>query len=305
MNEFEIIQRYFLSTRQDDQVILGIGDDAAILRCPPSGYDLVVSMDTLVAGVHFLATTPADDIGYKALAVNLSDIAAMGATPKWFTLSLTMPSFDDTWLQLFTHGLNTLATEYNLTLIGGDLCRGQLSITIQAHGLVPCGESLTRSGAQLGDSIYITGCLGGAALACHHHQLAHKEDILKLHRPQPQIAMGCYLRPYANSCIDISDGLSSDLKHLLNASKLGAHIDLRSLAMAPSLASLAVEQAYDFALSGGDDYELCFSSAHHDLASQKPPFPITKIGTINSSTELIFTDAEGKHYIPKQGWQHF
>jgi len=226
INEFELIKRYFQQTivsRRD--VVCGIGDDAALLQCSPEQL-LVVSTDTLIEGVHFPQTTTAQDLAYKALAVNLSDLAAMGAEPAWFTLALTLPTPDPSWLAHFSQGLFQLAQQFNIQLVGGDTTRGPLSITIQVLGQVPAHQALLRQGAQAGDKIYVSGTLGDAGLGLEVSlgkrqvsETASQFVLQRLNRPFPQVQLGLALRGLASSAIDISDGLLADLDHLWKAAK--------------------------------------------------------------------------------------
>lgn len=277
--EFELIEQFFTAhTKQRRDVLLGIGDDCALLQAP-TGQLLAVSTDTLIAGVHFPINTAPYDIGYKALAVNLSDLAAMGAEPAWITLALTMPQVDIAWLTAFRQGFFELIDRYGLQLIGGDTTRGPLSISVQVHGFVPENKALRRSGAQVGDRIYVSGTLGDAGLAL---QLLMKDAAVgatggrpsrktqtvaasdgisrRLHHPEPRINLGLALRGIATSAIDISDGLAADLGHILKASKVGASVLVEDLPLSSELKErLTQEQAWQLALSGGDDYELCFT----------------------------------------------
>ncbi|KAF0192119.1 MAG: thiamine-monophosphate kinase [Gammaproteobacteria bacterium] len=273
-SEFELIGRYFADRgpRRRD-VVLGIGDDAALLDVP-AGQQLVVTMDTLVAAVHFPVATAPRAIGHKALAVNLSDLAAMGATPAWFTLALTMPQADAAWLEAFSDGMFELAERYEMQLVGGDTTRGPLSITIEAHGLVPAGRAIRRSGARAGDRIYVTGTLGDAALGLRaltgECDLGAAERVLLVRRleyPQPRIAAGIALRDVASAAIDVSDGLAADLGHILDASGVGARIELARIPVVPSVAGYAGRSGdAGFALTGGDDYELCFTVPEERVA---------------------------------------
>lgn len=275
MTEFEIIHRYFSGrgVRRAD-VVLGIGDDGAVTQLPPDS-DLVTVVDTLVAGVHFPVETRPEDVGYKALAVNLSDVAAMGALPAWATLALTLPQSDEAWLSEFARGFFELAEQFGVQLVGGDTTRGPLTITVQVQGLIPKGRAVRRSGAQLGDLIYVTGTVGDAGLALRAWQqqwslpVAHNDYLFaRLHRPTPRCAEGVALRGLATAMIDISDGLAADLGHILAASGVGATLDLQRIPLSESF--IAVTAAWDeycigserlrLALSAGDDYELCFTA---------------------------------------------
>ncbi|MCW8973772.1 MAG: thiamine-phosphate kinase [Gammaproteobacteria bacterium] len=271
LGEFSIIERYFTSRSHRDDVLLGVGDDAALLKLPP-GMQLAVSIDTLVAGRHFPADTAAEAIGHKALAVNLSDMAAMGAEPAWATLALTLPEPDPIFIEAFAGGFFRLAQAYGIELVGGDTVRGPLTVTVQIHGLVPDGEALLRSGACPGDYLYITGNLGdaGGGLGlrqggnCSDSQAA-AELLARLDYPEPRVAEGCALRGVASAAIDISDGLLADLGHILERSGCAAEIDLGALPLSPALRGCVTNQQerLKLALSAGDDYELCFAVPPH------------------------------------------
>ncbi|MGD2111948.1 MAG: thiamine-phosphate kinase, partial [Gammaproteobacteria bacterium] len=228
-SEFDIIRRYFMPRGAGrDDVIAGVGDDAAVLRVPAE-HELVVCMDTLVGDVHFPQATAPNAIGHKALAVNLSDLAAMGAEPAWATLALTLPENDADWLEQFSRGFFALAERYNVQLIGGDITRGPLSVTVQAHGFVPGGKALRRAGARPGELVCVTGTLGDAALAL---RLADRAPALlrqRLDYPEPRVAAGIVLRDRASAVIDVSDGLLADLGHLLEADGLGAALRIGDL----------------------------------------------------------------------------
>jgi thiamine-monophosphate kinase len=265
--EFELIERYLRrvgAARSD--VVAGVGDDAALLR-PPPGYDLVATVDTLTPGVDFLADTKPSDLGYRALAVSLSDLAAMGADPAWALLALTLPSADEAWLEDFVVGFDGLARTHGVALAGGDLGRGPLSISVQALGLVPAGAALTRGGARVGDFLYVTGWPGDAAagLALLEGRLAGSGAnrawlVGRFLRPEPRVGVGQRLRGLASSCIDVSDGLAQDLGHLARASGVAAVVSAESLPLSRSLYALVGErEAQRLALGGGDDYELLFT----------------------------------------------
>ncbi|MGB5179773.1 MAG: thiamine-phosphate kinase [Gammaproteobacteria bacterium] len=320
--EFEIIRRYF--TRQQPQredVIVGIGDDAAVLQVPADS-ELLVCIDTLVAAVHFPESTPAAAIGHKALAVNLSDLAAMGATPAWATLSLTLPDADPVWLGDFSEAFFRLADRYGVALVGGDTTRGPLSVTVQAHGFVPRGRALQRQGAQPGDRIYISGTLGDAGLAL---QLGDEADPLlkqRLDFPQPRVAAGQLLRGYASAAIDVSDGLLADLGHLLEVGgtgmPVGASINIDALPRSTTFTETlqkagGVQQSwfYELPLSAGDDYELCFtvperSCADMENALSNQAIDCTAIGVIEQQPGIRCHKANGEVYHPAaDGYQHF
>lgn len=267
LSEFSLIERYFTARPQRGDVVLGVGDDAALLQVP-EGMQLAVSVDTLVAGRHFPHDTPARAIGHKALAVNLSDMAAMGAQPAWATLGLSLPEADESFVAELAGGLFDLAREHGVELVGGDTVRGPLTLSLQIHGLVPNGEALLRSGASPGDHIFVTGTLGdaGAGLALHQQHLAcHDAEAgewlrRRLEYPQPRVAEGIALRGLASAAIDISDGLLADLGHILKRSGCGAELELDAVPLSDALCQCvdAVPQRLQSALSAGDDYELCF-----------------------------------------------
>lgn len=309
LHEFDVITRYFSQTfpyRAD--VLFGIGDDAAICVAP-KGMQLAIAIDTLVAGVHFPRTTAPKDIGYKALAVNLSDMAAMGATPAWMTLALTCPpDTNENWLADFSSGLRELAECYQVSLIGGDTTTGPLTVTIQVTGFVPAPLALHRHGAQLGDGIYVTGTLGDAGLGLASIQqqlslpaLAQHQVESRLNRPTPRLQAGQALRGIANSAIDISDGLVADLGHILAASQVGASIYLEQLPLSTVLREqLSLEAAWQLALSAGDDYELCFTvpqPQEEALSKALTMGSYTRIGLIEASPGLRCFDANGQTFI--------
>lgn len=299
MGEFELIERYFAS--RDSTVVVGIGDDGAVIQSLPADQQLVVCLDTLVAGRHFPAATSAADIGWKALAVNLSDLAAMGATPQWFQLGLTLPQADEKWLAQFAEGLFECARVCSIELVGGDTTRGPLSITVQAAGSVPAGKALLRSGARPGDVLCVSGRLGGAALALSDSTA----NAQPLNRPLARIPLGQALSGTATSCIDISDGLLADLGHLLKQSDMGATLQLGALPLADGVSRSNIE----LALAGGDDYELLFSlPAECDLTAlaEVAGCAVSVIGEIQSSAGLRCIDVDGSPYNQShRGWQHF
>ena len=275
MNEFNLIQQFF--TRAAKHADLGVGDDAALISVA-DGMQLVVSTDMSVAGTHFFHDAIAYDVGWKALAVNVSDMAAMGAQAKWATLAIALPDVNETWLAEFSRGFFACADAFNIDLIGGDTTRGPLNISVTIMGEVPIGKALRRDGAKAGDDIWVSGTLGDAALALAILQKRYEidknwqEDELAkwlpcLNRPQPRAALGLALRGIASSCIDISDGLLADLGHILEASNLGANIHLEKLPVSLySLNHLHEATIQQCVLAGGDDYELCFTAppSHRD-----------------------------------------
>lgn len=332
MSEFSLIDRYFSqATHLRTDVIAGIGDDAAILQLA-DGQQLVAATDTLVAGVHFPEQTPADAIGHKALAVNLSDLAAMGATPAWALLALTLPGEDPQWLAGFVEGFSGLAQQFDLSLVGGDTTRGPLTITVQLLGYLPAGSALTRSGAKPGDRIFVTGKLGDAALGLRAVQSppganisseqaeSMKTLVKRLNYPQPRVAAGQAIRALASSAIDISDGLLADLGHILAASGVGARLPRHQLPRSESfitfseIADADPESAWNRVLSGGDDYELCFTIAEDRAAALlaldwSSCNGITEVGSITAGNRLEVIDESGE-LLPRigeqaQGYDHF
>jgi thiamine-monophosphate kinase len=318
VDEFEIIRTYFATqpeTRAD--VVLGIGDDAALLRVP-LGHELVATTDTLVAGVHFLADTDPADLGYRALAVNLSDLAAMGAEPAWATLSLTLPDAEPRWLEGFCRGFYELSREFGVQLVGGNLAHGPLNITVGAYGHVPVDTALRRDGAGVGDAIYVTGVLGDAALALNHvlgrqllDAVAFASVRARLVRPHPRVAEGLRLRGIASAAIDISDGLLADLGHVLAASGVGARIELSRLPVSDVYRGEFARAGWEPALTQGDDYELCFSVPPGRVAALEALTPmlgcrITRIGEAVSEAGLTVLDASGHRYVARHaGYDHF
>ena len=266
MNEFDLIRTHFaaLGAARTD-VELGVGDDCALLAVP-AGQRLAVSIDTLVCGTHFLPDCDPEALGYKSLAVGLSDLAAMGAEPAWATLALTLPpelvAEHPDWIAAFARGLGALAQHHGVRLVGGDTTRGPLSVTLQVHGLVPEGAAIRRAGARPGDLIYVSGTLGDAGLALRQILAgAPVEPGLRerLDRPTPRVALGMALRGIATAMIDVSDGLAADLGHILDASGVGAELRLQSLPLSPSVAAVvAADGDWSLPLASGDDYELCF-----------------------------------------------
>lgn len=318
--EFDLIARYFNrggNSRRD--VALGIGDDCALLTVAEKQH-LAVSTDTLVAGVHFLPDIDPADLGYKSLAVNLSDLAAMGADPAWLSLAITLPEIDGRWLAAYSDSLFALLDYYGMQLIGGDTTRGPLSLTLTIHGLVPAGRALTRSGARIGDWIYVTGTLGDSAagLAILQRRLSvvdaqAKDALVQRHlRPRPRILHGQALRDLASSAIDLSDGLISDLRHILKASGCGARIQLDALPYSAMLAAnVEGEQALRWALSGGEDYELCFTVPEMnkgalDVALGNLGVRYTCIGQIAPPSEgMRFFHRDKAVELNWKGYDHF
>ena len=313
MSEFDLIQRYF--TRPTPSAELGVGDDAAILRVS-EGKELVISTDMLVSGTHFFADAAPFQLGHKTLAVNLSDLAAMGAVPRWATLAIALPSVDEQLLEKFSAGFFALADNNGIELIGGDTTRGPLNLCVTIMGEVPRGKALRRDGAQVGDDIWVSGKLGRAALGLANLQGRFKfygevrDDCLAaLHQPQPRIALGLALRGIAHSAIDISDGLLADLGHILERSLVGAVVDVETLPIVDD--GVEKDVAQHCALSGGDDYELCFTAASRErdvlaALAEQLKLPLTRIGTIRAEQGCDVRDAEGVVMkIEKGGYDHF
>ncbi len=259
ISEFDVIERYFRRGRPlRDDVVLGVGDDAALLQVP-ANHQLVATVDTLIAGRHFPQHTAAFDVAYKALAVSLSDLAAMGADPAWATLALTLPEADESWLKAFAEGFFQLAKRYRVDLVGGDTTRGPLSVTLQLLGLVEEGKAMRRAGARPGQKIFVTGTLGDAAYALREVSSGNEADpdlLRRLNRPEPRLEFALALAGTAAAAIDISDGLLADLGHIVAASRCGALLWVDRLPRAPALTAKASEEVLDCQLLGGDDYEL-------------------------------------------------
>ncbi|MGY6030823.1 thiamine-phosphate kinase [Phytobacter sp. AG2a] len=318
--EFSLIARYFdrvKNARRD--VETGIGDDCALLNVPEK-QTLAISTDTLVSGIHFLPDIDPADLAYKALAVNVSDLAAMGADPAWLTLALTLPNVDEVWLKAFSDSLFEQLNYYDMQLIGGDTTRGPLSMTLGIHGYVPVGRAIKRSGARPGDWIYVTGTPGdsaaGLAILQHRLQVSDANDsnyLVQRHlRPTPRVLHGQAMRGLANAAIDLSDGLISDLGHILNASECGARIDLDALPYSEAMKRhVDVEQAVRWALSGGEDYELCFTVPELnrgalEVAVAHLGAPITCIGQMSADVEgMLFTRDDKAVTLDWKGYDHF
>lgn len=315
LNEFDIIQRYFSDlTDSRSDTLQGIGDDCALLQ-PRQDQLLAVSTDTLVAGRHFFPNASPQCIGFKSLAVNLSDLAAMGAEPAWVSLALTLPEVDENWLQQFSLGFSELAKQYKLQLIGGDLTQGPLSITVTIHGYVDPKKVLKRQGARVGDLVCVSGKLGNAALALQYLNDSRPVDQVlldALQKPQPRIALGLELRGVATSCIDLSDGLISDLGHICGASGCMAVIDLLKLPCDDEVSRQIDEtNSWLIPLTGGDDYELCFTLNPDNLAilsefSTKTGVAVTVIGEIKAGSGVVCLDQDKKPLeITSSGYMHF
>lgn len=320
MGEFELIRRYFSSLTQSTMgVALGIGDDAAIVDVA-ADEQLVVTVDTSNADVHFPADADAFSIGYRALAVNLSDLAAMGATPRWFTLSLTLPSIDEKWLAQFATGLAQLANEHDVALIGGDTTRGPMALSIQAMGTVPSGQALKRSGAQAGDLVLVSGSIGDAAagLACYlkpDQSSCSRDDreflLARYLRPTPRVALGYALRGIATSCVDISDGLLADAGHVARGSGVAICLASDSLPASAALQTLPVAQRLHYQLAGGDDYELFFTApparrTDIEALAAGLNLSVSCIGNVGTGSGVTCVDATGATVaMDRAGFEHF
>jgi thiamine-monophosphate kinase len=318
LSESALIDRYFRSLgAQRSDVPLGIGDDAAVLECPRDAQ-LVAATDTLVAGVHFPSATPPAAVGHRALAVNLSDLAAMGARPAWALLALTLPQADAGWLAEFAAGLGGLARAHNVALVGGDTTRGPLTVTLQLLGWVPRGAALTRSGARAGDELFVSGTPGdaGAGLALLEGRLAAPAAAAAYLRerflaPAPRVALGERLRGFASACIDVSDGLLGDAGKLAAASGAGLTLEFEALPVsAPLEETLGPDAARELALTAGDDYELCFSVRPENsarLARELPPerWNYRRIGVLRADTGVAVTRGGTVMEFSHSGYQHF
>jgi thiamine-monophosphate kinase len=309
VQEFDVIKKYLTFKSYDKNIILNTGDDAAVLTIPAK-TQLVTSSDTFLENTHFLQGTPPADIAYKSFMVNLSDMAAMGAVPQWTMLNLTLPAKDDKWLCEFSNQLKEILTNYKISLIGGDTTQGPLSITITIYGFIKDNQFLTRAGAKTDDSIYISNSTGEAALGLLMLQDKYPKNdyfVQKLQRPQAQNKLGLLLKDYANSCIDISDGLICDLNHILLSSNKGAELNLKNLITTSSLNDYCSEdQTKNLILYGGDDYELLWT-----LSKEKEKKFLKKIKETTVSVQKIgiITDnigiKENNKKIKIKGWSHF
>jgi thiamine-monophosphate kinase len=315
-SEFDLIRQYF--TRPAKRTVLGVGDDAALIRVA-DGHELAVSTDLLLADRHFFAEDDAEALGHKALAVNLSDLAAMGATPRWALLSLALPEANEHWLTRFSAGWFALMEEHGVSLIGGDTTRGPLAISVTIMGEVARGQALRRSGAKVGDEIWVSGTLGDAALALAYLQRriavsphAAAAILPRLHRPAPRVKLGQKLLGLVHSAIDISDGLLADLGHVLQASGVGGDIRIEAVPLSETLRAYWQDDvARQAALAGGDDYELCFTAktANHAAIAQlgkRLKLPLACIGNITREPGLIVRDADSQVLdIKGSGFDHF
>lgn len=314
LGEFELIRRFF--ERPARRALLGVGDDCALLAAPSGGRALAITTDMLVCDRHFLATAPAVTVGHKALAVNLSDLAAMGAAPVGFTLALALPAVDEAWLAGFASGMFALADETGCELLGGDTTRGPLTISITAFGEVAPNRALRRDRAMAQDDLWVSGSLGGAALAVREAlagrtlPAGHPAQV-RMERPQPRLSLGLALRNLAHAAIDVSDGLLADLGHLCERSGLGAEVSWPSVPVDATLAACTDDERQRLALSGGDDYELLFTaqaSQRHAIEAlpARLGVPVTRIGTLTERAGVRVTDEAGRLLeLDARGFDHF
>lgn len=311
--EFELIRRFFTPSSLPGHVVVGVGDDCAVLQMPP-GCELAISVDTQVSGIHFPADTNPALIASRALRCAASDLAAMGAEPLGFTLALTLPTADENWLQVFAGGLQETATQLHCPLIGGDTTRGSLCISVQVHGCVPAGKAIRRSGATVGNQVWVSGSLGdgAAALALIEKQLsisgAEAEYLLhRFYHPDIDFGLGVRLREIASSCIDISDGLLADLGHICAASGVGALIEMAKIPVAMEWRDkVSPQQLAEWALCGGDDYRLCFTAAPQHQAVLQSLAGLCCIGSIVEGCDIVVVDEHGEPYeMHDSSYRHF
>jgi thiamine-monophosphate kinase len=307
LTEFSLIERFFKKNApKNAETRLSIGDDCALLSIP-NGYELAITADTMVENVHFFADANPKQLGHKLLAVNLSDLAAMGAKPLAVTLALTLPKIDENWLQEFSAGFLNLAQSYNVDLIGGDTTKGTLTLTVQAMGLVPSGQALKRSTAKIGDLIFMTGFLGDAGLGLKIKQgfdSKSENALVRFHEPMPRIEIGLALREIASACIDISDGLASDLGHILKQSGVGATLDFDKLPLSDDVKKYIEKTGDDLMpLLAGDDYELCFTVP--PKFAHRVPKNCTEMGVIESETGLRLKKSNQTQTLTAKGYEHF
>jgi thiamine-monophosphate kinase len=314
-SEFDLIRRHF--TRPAKSAALGVGDDCALVQAP-TGLALAITTDMLCEGTHFLADADPRLLGHKTLAVNLSDLAAMGADPRWCTLAVSLPEADDAWLAAFAAGFFVLADRHAIELIGGDTTRGPRTLCVTAFGTLPKGYALRRDGAQAGDDLWLSGATGEAALGLAHLQRgvalagAHRDACLaRLHAPEPRVALGRRLRGVATAAIDISDGLAADIGHICERSRLAAEIDAAAVPRAPALAAIDERTAWSCMLGGGDDYELAFTAPPDardavQRAAETAGVTVTRIGTMSAGTGVTVRGADGAPMsIGEPGYDHF
>jgi thiamine-monophosphate kinase len=318
LSEFALIDRYFRNSGyKRPDVRLGIGDDAALLDSP-AGCDLVAAIDTLVDGVHFPHGCPAASVGHRVLAVNLSDLAAMGARPAWALLALTLPNSDEAWLSEFAAGFSDLARSHDVALVGGDTTSGPLTATVQVLGHVPRGQALLRSGARPGDHVFVSGTPGDAAagLAVEQGRLQGAADTVTYLRkrflfPTPRMALGKCLRGYASACIDVSDGLLGDVGKLVHASGCGVELAYQDIPLSEELVeAVGEERARELALTGGDDYELCFTVSPEQvekLCKELPPgrWGYSRIGTVRTAPGAVVANGGNVMEFSHSGYDHF
>ncbi len=306
--EFDLIERYFAGYKPTNAVTeLGIGDDCALMQIP-DGYHLAVTTDTMVEGIHFFADVDPEFLGYKLLAVNLSDLASMGAEPVAVTLALTMPRVDENWLLRFSKGFLQLAQQFGVDLIGGDTTSGPLALTVQALGIVPKTKAMKRSCAKVGDLVCVTGKLGDAGLGLKIKQGYISSDpegaLNRFNTPQPRVSEGMSIRELANACIDLSDGLVSDLGHILEQSRVGACVDWEKIPLSePVKEYIGRTGDWKMPIATGDDYELCFTVPPENLDKLKVPF--TRIGIIEQEEGLRFRKDDNVEVLKVKGFEHF
>ncbi len=307
MDEFELIRRFFSRPADSASVVTGVGDDGAVLK-PSADRELVTVIDTMVAGTHFPATMSAGDVGYRIVAVNLSDIAAMGAEPRWMTLALTLAESDPAWLAAFAEGLYEAAAEWGVALVGGDTTKGeQLVVSVQMSGELTPGTALYRSGAKVGDTIYVTGTVGDAAAGLKLMAKGSGEHPLarRFARPMARVRAGSALAGIAHAAIDLSDGFVADLSKLLEASGVGAQVDLQTLPLSRDLLdAVGRDEALQYAMNGGDDYELCFTMPEPRLP-ETIAAEATAIGRITAESGLVCRDGDTVVPIDDTGYRHF
>jgi len=306
-SEFALIRRYF--SRPAKSAVLGVGDDAALLQ-PRAGAELAVSTDLLLEGRHFRAGADARKLGHKALAVNLSDMAAMGATPRWATLGLALPAADEAWLAQFAEGFYALAERFGVDLVGGDTTRGTLAICVTILGEVPAGRALRRSGAAPGDDVWVSGELGGAALGLAHAEI--ESAARRLDEPEPRVRLGEGLLGIATSAIDVSDGFAQDLGHILESSGVGAIVEMELLPCPPEVRQIKDRKTrHRLILSGGDDYELVFTARKKQreaiaALSMELGLPLTRVGAIEKGNPILsVVDRNRKAVRVERGFDHF
>lgn len=307
--EFQIIRDYFHRDVQGEGLVLGIGDDGAVIR-PRPGFDQVVVTDTIVEGRHFPHAFAAEDIGWRALAVNLSDIAAMGAVPRFAFLNLTVSDAVDEWLRAFARGFFALAESTGVVLAGGDTTQGPLSVSVTVIGEAAHDKALRRDGAQVGDLVCVSGSPGEAIAGLEILQAGGDGELVeRFRRPEPRLALGAALVDVASAMIDVSDGLVADLAHVMEASGTGARIDMAALPVSPALREYAGERAVDYVLAGGDDYELCFCvppEHRQRLQNVATDCVVHVIGEVVAGKAVGIVDNDGRQYVsPRRGWEHF